>query len=145
MLKWDLNAVTVSDFIHELAERLVPILNSARERAKLVEHSLTLANVCLICEFQYCPPPFPLPLFPPPSLSLPLLPSLHLPFLSLSLSSSFFYCLSPFPPLLCLLPSPQTLCFPSSLPLYRPLPSSNHAHYITVFFFLSPQTGISPS
>lgn len=48
-LKWDLNAVTVADFIHELAERLFPILNSY-ERPKLVEHSLTLANVCLICE-----------------------------------------------------------------------------------------------
>lgn len=49
MLKWDLNAVTVADFIHELSERLLPILNSY-EREKLVEHSLTLANVCLICE-----------------------------------------------------------------------------------------------
>lgn len=47
VLKWDLNAVTVADFIHELSERLLPILNSY-EREKLVEHSLTLANVCLI-------------------------------------------------------------------------------------------------
>jgi 2,3-bisphosphoglycerate-independent phosphoglycerate mutase len=53
MLKWDLNAVTVADFVQELSERLLPILNSHEiERAKLVEHSLTLANVCLICE---CP------------------------------------------------------------------------------------------
>lgn len=57
MLKWDLNAVTVADFIHELAERLIPILDS--QRAKLVEHSLTLANVCLICECHSKAPPPP--------------------------------------------------------------------------------------
>ena len=42
--------VTVADFIHELSERISPLLNTSR--AKLVEHSLTLANVCLICEFK---------------------------------------------------------------------------------------------
>ena len=50
-LKWDLNAVTVADFIHELSERLDPILNSY-EYTKLVQHSLTLANVYLICKFM---------------------------------------------------------------------------------------------
>ncbi len=48
-LKWDLNAVTVADFIHELSERLLPLLNSYL-MVKLVEHSMTLANVCLICK-----------------------------------------------------------------------------------------------
>ena len=48
-LKWDLNAVTVADFIHELSERLLSLLD-AELTAKLVEHSMTLANVCLICE-----------------------------------------------------------------------------------------------
>lgn len=50
-LKWDLNAITVADFIHELSERLFHILNSY-QRSKLVEHSLTLANVCLICKLR---------------------------------------------------------------------------------------------
>ena len=49
-LKWDLNAVTVADFIHELSERLLPLLDSYLT-GKLVEHSMTLANVCLICEY----------------------------------------------------------------------------------------------
>ena len=43
------NAVTMADFIHELSERLLPLLNSYI-MSKLVEHSMTLANVCLICK-----------------------------------------------------------------------------------------------
>ena len=48
-LKWDLNAVTAADFIEELSGRIAPILDPC-DVNKLVDHSHTIANVCLLCK-----------------------------------------------------------------------------------------------
>lgn len=56
-LKWNLNAVTSSDFIEELTQRLTSLINSQQMLDKLSKHSLVLANICLLYHsFMSVPP-----------------------------------------------------------------------------------------
>ncbi|KAL5475838.1 hypothetical protein EMCRGX_G025707 [Ephydatia muelleri] len=56
-LKWNINAVTSSDFIEELAQRLHPLIDSQQTLDKLLKHSLALANICLLYHsFMSVPP-----------------------------------------------------------------------------------------
>ena len=48
-LRWNLSAVTAYDFIEELSQHL-SVLLAADQLEKLVDHSHTLANVCLLCK-----------------------------------------------------------------------------------------------
>ena len=48
-LKWDLNAVTTSEFIEELSSRLTGLVTSD-ELEKIIDHAHTISNVCLLCK-----------------------------------------------------------------------------------------------
>ena len=50
-LKWNLNAVTAADFIEELSARLALYMPQSTLE-KVIDHSHTLANVCLLCKLK---------------------------------------------------------------------------------------------
>ena len=50
-LKWDLNAVTTSEFIEELASRLSGLV-TPEVLDKIIDHAHTISNVCLLCKYN---------------------------------------------------------------------------------------------